>query len=46
MDRFLYIFLDEGGNFDFSKNGTKYFTVTSLTKERPFVAYKDLTELK
>jgi hypothetical protein len=46
MDKFLYIFLDEGGNFDFSQNGTKYFTVTSLTKERPFEAYKDLTELK
>lgn len=30
----LYIFLDEGGNFDFSKNGSKYFTLTSLTMVR------------
>ncbi len=30
----LYIFLDEGGNFDFSIKGTKYFTLTSLTTTR------------
>lgn len=45
-ERFLYIFLDEGGNFDFSPSGSKYFTITSLTKERPFRAYQDLAELK
>lgn len=45
-DRFLYIFLDEAGNLDFSKTGTKYFLLGALTKERPFNAYKDLTELK
>lgn len=44
--KFLYIFLDEGGNFDFSPSGTKYFTLTSLTKERPFYACKELGELK
>ncbi len=42
----LYIFLDESGNLDFSPTGTKYFTITSLTKQRPFEAYKPLTELK
>jgi len=42
----LYLFLDEGGNFDFSKTGTKYFVITSLTKQRPFAAYKELVELK
>lgn len=42
----LYIFLDEGGNLDFSDSGTKYFTLTSLSKERPFEAYKFLCELK
>lgn len=42
----LYIFLDEAGNFDFSPSGTKYFVITSLTKRRPFEAYKELTELK
>lgn len=44
--RYLYIFLDEGGNLDFSPTGTKYFILTSLTKERPFEAYKPLAELK
>ena len=46
MDKYLYIFLDEGGNFDFSPIGTKFFIVTCLTKERPFEAYKALAELK
>lgn len=32
----LYIFLDEGGNFDFSPSGTKYFTLTSVAMCRPF----------
>lgn len=45
-DKILYIFLDEGGNLDFSINGTKYFTLTSITKERPFYAFSDLTDLK
>lgn len=44
--RILYIFLDEGGNLDFSPTGTKYFTLTALSKERPFEAYKHLNELK
>lgn len=34
--QFLYIFLDEGGNFDFSPTGTKYFILTSLAMCRPF----------
>lgn len=45
-ERFLYIFLDEAGNLDFSANGTRFFLLGALTKERPFNAYKDLTELK
>ena len=44
--RFLYIFLDEAGNLDFSRNGTKYFVLGGITKERPFHAYKELTEFK
>ncbi len=44
--RFLYIFLDEAGNLDFSRNGTRYFVLGGITKERPFQAYKELTELK
>lgn len=45
-ERFLYIFLDEAGNLDFSPTGTKFFLLGALTKERPFHAYKELTELK
>ena len=44
--RFLYIFLDEAGNLDFSSNGSKYFVLGGITKERPFHAYKELTEFK
>ena len=45
-EHFLYVFLDEGGNFDFSAGGTPYFLLTSIVKERPFAAYQDMTELK
>lgn len=45
-NRFLYVFLDEAGNFDFSPTGTEYFLIGSITKERPFEACKDLIELK
>jgi len=31
---------------DFSKSGTKYFTLTALSKSRPFEAYKFLCDLK
>ncbi len=41
-----YIFLDEGGNFDFSLKGTKFFTLTSVLKFRPFNASKKLLSLK
>jgi hypothetical protein len=44
--RRLYLFLDEAGNFDFSPNGTRYFLLGCVTKERPFRAYQELTELK
>lgn len=46
MSKFLYIFLDEGGNFDFSLTGTKYFTLTSVTKFRPFNISPGLDNLK
>jgi len=42
----LYIFLDEGGNLDFSPNGTKFFTVSTITKCRPFALDADLLALK
>ncbi|KMP11763.1 hypothetical protein UR09_02450 [Candidatus Nitromaritima sp. SCGC AAA799-A02] len=44
--RYLYIFLDEGGNLDFSPKGTKYFTMTSVAMVRPFEMADPLDELK
>lgn len=44
--RWLYIFLDEAGNFDFSPSGSRYFLLSGIVKERPFFAYKEMTELK
>jgi hypothetical protein len=46
MSRFLYIFLDEAGNFDFSSNGTRYFVMACITRERPFGDYNDFIQLK
>jgi len=43
---YLYIFLDEGGNFDFTPSGTKYFTITSISKTRPFRIAPILDHLK
>ena len=45
-DRVLYVFLDESGNFDFSKNGTKYFILSGLSCYRPFEWYSDFIDLK
>ena len=42
----LYIFLDEGGNFDFSSSGTKYFTLTCVSKMRPFSLHTQLDTYK
>jgi len=42
----LYIFLDEGGDFNFSEKGTRFFTLTSVTMMRPFNMANDLDELK
>lgn len=46
MSRHLYIFLDEGGNLDFSASGTRYFTLTSVCKTRPFNISQELLHLK
>jgi len=45
-NKILYIFVDESGDMNFSKNGTKYFTLTALSKIRPFVIYEPLVNLK
>ncbi|NKB54630.1 MAG: hypothetical protein GKR97_20915 [Rhizobiaceae bacterium] len=42
----LYIFLDEGGNFDFSRKGSKYFTLTCVSLYRPFSLHTDLDTYK
>jgi Protein of unknown function (DUF3800) len=44
--RFLYVFLDEAGNLSFTPNGTRYFLLTSIAKERPFDIYTPLADLK
>jgi hypothetical protein len=46
MSGFAYIFLDEGGNLDFSPKGDRYFTLTSVSQRRPFPAVEPLISLK
>ncbi|MCG3266994.1 DUF3800 domain-containing protein [Yoonia sp. I 8.24] len=42
----LYIFLDEGGNLDFSNAGTEYFTLTGVSMFRPFKLHTKLDTYK
>lgn len=42
----LYTFIDEGGDFNFSPNGTRYFTLTSVTVARPFPLENELAQLR
>ena len=44
--RCLYVFLDEGGNLDFSSKGTKFFTLSAVTLRRPFLMDQPLCDLK
>lgn len=46
MRRPLYMFIDEGGNLDFSPTGTAYFTLTSVTGRRPFSWDAAITALR
>ncbi len=46
MNKTLYIFQDESGNFVFSTRGTQYLVFTCLTTQNPFVLTRALTELK
>jgi len=43
---YYHIFLDEGGNLDFSLKGTKYFTLTAVTRVRTFDADNELNRLR
>jgi hypothetical protein len=46
MEQPVYVFLDEGGNFDFSRTGTPYFTMTGVVTERPFGFASGLGDLR
>src|SRR5690606_32720492 len=45
-DMSVYVFLDEGGNFDFSSKGTQYFVLSAIVKNRSFIEHALLAELK
>lgn len=45
-EKILYIFLDEGGNFDFSPRGTRYITFSALSKITPLDEIPELSHLK
>ncbi|HOK18588.1 MAG TPA: DUF3800 domain-containing protein [Caldisericia bacterium] len=45
-EKVLYIFVDEAGNFDFSKTGTKYFVLTSFSSLEPLYNRDKLLYLK
>lgn len=42
----LYLFLDEGGNLDFSPSGTRNFTLTCVAARRPFAWDNLLNEFR
>ncbi|MEW6376239.1 MAG: DUF3800 domain-containing protein [Thermodesulfobacteriota bacterium] len=44
--QYLYVFLDEAGDFNFSVSGTRFFTLTTITKSRPFPWDAPLISLK
>lgn len=46
MAECAYLFLDEGGNFDFSPTGTHYFVLTSVATRRPFPSHGPLDDFK
>ena len=46
VSRCLYVFLDEGGNLDFSSKGTRFFTLSAVTQRRPFLMDSRLYELR
>lgn len=42
----MHIFIDEGGNFDFSQKGSKILTLTAVTTPNPSVIDKTLLDLR
>lgn len=45
-DKNLIIFIDESGNFDFSKNGTNYFVLTAISTLDPITLREDMHTYK
>ena len=43
---YLYLFIDEAGDLNFSRTGTKYFTLTAVTRTRPFEWENQVASLK
>ena len=39
--RYLYVFLDEGGDLKFADQGSRFFTMSAVSKERPFTDRAD-----
>jgi hypothetical protein len=46
MPNRLYLYLDEGGNFDFSASGTRHYSFTCVVMVRPFSIYNELDNYK
>jgi hypothetical protein len=46
MDKTLFIFIDESGNFDFSTSGTKHFVMASVMTLEPIRSSMAMQELK
>jgi len=44
--QYLYVFLDEAGDFNFSVSGTKFFMITAIAKARPFFLDDPISSLK
>lgn len=43
---YLYVFIDESGNLDFSSKGTRHFVLAAVTARTPLESSKVLQELK
>lgn len=46
MNKTLYLFIDEAGNFDFSSKGTKYFVLSCLSTFQPVEERANLLSLR
>lgn len=42
----VYLYIDEAGNFDFSKTGSKFLILTCVALRRPFTHIMDLSVIK